>query len=227
MVAIAGLLFAGGRDQAVQENHGLDRVDDADNANTPAGVSTGLAGDNDWGASEASAESPHATAATAGLGCCWDVTEGANHGASAATVHAMGLLRARRAQQGADSAFAAVRAARGSGVCTLPEALGRHTAAMRGRCVQALAAAAVSDDAELRVAAVTHPFVSSCMAAQTALGSRFVGAVGCSDSGSRRDDGLRSLCLCPVRRGGQRTLPAGRVETPRVQHRLRHCQSCR
>ena len=94
---------------------------------------------------------------TAGLGCCWDVTESANHVASAATVHSMGLLRARRAQQGADGAIAAVRAARGSGVCTPPEAIGRHTAAMRGRCVQALAAAAVSDDAELRVAAVTHP----------------------------------------------------------------------
>ena len=50
-----------------------------------------------------------------------------------------------------------VRAARGSGVCAPPGSLGRHTTAMRGRCVQALAAAATSDDAELRVAAVTHP----------------------------------------------------------------------
>ena len=69
----------------------------------------------------------------------------------------MRSLRSRRAAQDTDHALATVRAARSSGLCTLPGLLGSHTAAMRGRCVQALAAAAASADAGVRAVALTHP----------------------------------------------------------------------
>ena len=73
------------------------------------------------------------------------------------TLRCMRSSRSRRAARDTDQALATVRSARSSGLCTLPGSLESHAAAMRGRCVQALAAAASSADAGVRAVALTHP----------------------------------------------------------------------